>query len=172
MLFITRPRTSKPLTARSWNSTNSRTSRRKLPASFPHPHVYVRNACTWKSFLHAAASSSGNKKREREKKRDNGKRKKDNEDDWLNEGQRTKGRQKRRVPMQLRGFGALNVYASMWHASSRDESRAWSLYYSHAAAFRGCVRCIRTSRFRKNALLSSRNRDSQEESEKRFTELC
>ncbi|TGZ37712.1 hypothetical protein DBV15_02971 [Temnothorax longispinosus] len=101
----------------------------------------------------AAASSSENKEkergrereREREKKRHNGERKKDNEDDRLNEGQRTKGRQKRRVPMQLRGFGALNVYASMWHASSRDESQAWSLYYSHAAAFRGCVRCIRTT---------------------------
>lgn len=89
------------------------------------------------------------KEKERKKKRHNEERKKDNEDDRLNEGQRTKGRQKRRVPMQLRGFGALNVYASMWHASSRDESQAWSLYYSHAAAFRGCVRCIRISRFRK-----------------------
>jgi len=140
---------SKPLTARSRNSTNSRTSRRKLSASFPHPHVYVRNACTWKPFLHAVCKRRVRQEIKRERDTHGEERKKDNEDDRLNEGQRTKGRQKRRVPMQLRGFEALNVYASMWHASNRDESQAWSLYYSHAAAFRGCVRCIRTSRFRK-----------------------
>lgn len=125
----------------SRNSANLRISQ---IASVISPVPTCMYACTWKPFLPCLP---GNKEKENITQREWEK-----QSNRLDEGQRTKGRQKRRVPMQLRGFGALNVYASMRHARSRDESRARSLHYSHAAAFPRMRSTHSNESLRKNAI--------------------